>query len=325
MGGGTGQRSWWTRPQFLLPAAGAAAIGAVAIGRGRDSVGSWVTEDGRAEYLEAYGRAFEAMPEPDEVFDLQTTFGVVRAYRFAGSGEGLPTVLLPGRGGASPTFAVNIPPLLELGDVYSLDLLGGPGMSVQEQPINDDADQASWLHQALSQLPSEKLHLMGVSIGGWTAANLARHHPESIRALTLVDPVFVFDSIPLGTVLRSIPASVPWMPQSWRDRFNSYIAGGAPTDDSPGAQMLEAGQRTFRIRLPAPRRIRPAELEHLSMPVLVILAGKSVMLNPPAAAESADRTLKQGTVQVHSGASHVVNAEHPAQIAEDVDSFLHRI
>lgn len=322
MGGETGQRSWWKRPQFLLPAAGAVALLAATISRGRESVGTWVSEEGRAEYFEAYRRAFEAIPEPDKVFDLQTDLGVVRVYRFAGVEPGLPTVLLPGRGGASPTLGVNIPPLLEIGDVYSLDLLGEPGMSLQEHPINDDAEQASWLRQALEQLPAEGFHLMGVSIGGWTATHLARHQPETVRALTLVDPVFVFDNIPPKTILRSIPTSVPLMPQSWRDSFNTYIANGAPAGDSPEARMLEVGQRTFKLRLPAPHRISEAQLRELTMPVLAVIAGHSVMLDPQVASDVAGRALRQGRVRIYPGASHVVNAEAPEKIADDVASFL---
>lgn len=61
-----------------------------------------------------------------------TDFGIVRVYRFDGRGGSAPTVLLPGRASATPAWADNMPSLLEIGDVYTIDLLGEPGMSVQE-------------------------------------------------------------------------------------------------------------------------------------------------------------------------------------------------
>src|SRR5690606_27107642 len=121
------------------------------------------------------------LPTPAETHDVRTDFGVVRVYRFAGTGDAsAPLVLLPGRASASPVWAGNLPSLREVGDVYTVDLLGEPGMSVQQRPIEDDAQQAAWLHQTLDRLPEQRFHLVGLSIGGWTAANLTLHRPELV-------------------------------------------------------------------------------------------------------------------------------------------------
>lgn len=100
------------------------------------------------------------------MLDVRTDYGVVRVYRFAGTGEvESPLLLLPGRASASPVWADNLPGLLEIGDVYTIDLLGEPGMSVQERPIADDEVQAAWLHQVLEALPEDSFHVIGLSIG----------------------------------------------------------------------------------------------------------------------------------------------------------------
>src|SRR5690625_3710695 len=84
----------------------------------------------------------------------------------------------------------NLPSLLEIGDVYAVGLLGEPGKSIQERPITTDADQAAWLAETLAALPEEAFHIVGLSIGGWSAVNLALHDPARIATLTLIDPVF---------------------------------------------------------------------------------------------------------------------------------------
>lgn len=263
------------------------------------------------------------MPEPDAQQDVRTDFGVVRVYRFDGAPSGLdPLVLLPGRASASPVWADNLPALLEIGDVYTLDLLGEPGRSVQERPIEDDAEQAEWLHQTLAELPDTAFHLVGLSIGGWTAANLSVRRPELLRSVTLIDPVFVFDGMPLRTVVRSIPASLPWLPRSWRDSFNSWTAGGAPVEDVPVARMIEAGMQHYRLRLPQPRRIPEDALQDLELPVLAIIAGESVMHDADRAVEVAERTLDQGVVREYPTASHAIIGEHPADVTEDIAGFL---
>lgn len=286
-------------------------------------VGHWRSAEGYDAFVEAYDAAFADMPEPDETLDVRTDFGVVRFYRFTGTGDAAePLVLLPGRASASPVWAGNLPSLLAIGDVYTVDLLGEPGMSVQDRPIEDDADQAEWLDQALAGLPEDRFNLVGVSIGGWTAANLAVRQPERVASVTLVDAVFVFDGMPVGTMIRSIPASVPWFPKSWRDGFNSYTAGGAEVEDVPVADMIEAGMQHYQLRLPAPTQLTEDQLSALEMPVLAIIAGESVMHDPATARETAERVFPDGSVVFYEDATHAVNGEHPAEIAANIAELL---
>ncbi|HEU5129985.1 MAG TPA: alpha/beta hydrolase [Glycomyces sp.] len=318
------RRRWWRRRRVLVPVAAVlllALVGGYAM-RSPSPVGHWDGAEGRDRFMAAYQEAFADMPEAAETFDVRTDFGVVRVYRFAGGDGDAPLVLLPGRSSATPVWADNMPSLLEIGDVYALDLLGEPGMSVQERPITSDEEQAEWLSQTLAGLPEDEFHLVGLSIGGWTAANLALHRPERVRTVTLIDPVFVFDDMPLGTVVRSIPAAFSWLPKSWRDGFNSYTAGGAPVEDVPVAAMIEAGMQHYKLRLPQPARIGEDRLAGLEMPVMAIIAGESVMLDPDAAVATAERALPDGTVHLYEGASHAVSGEHPDRIAEDIAAFL---
>lgn len=303
-----------------------AALGAGAIGfcvRSTSPVGHWDGAGGRQRFRSAYDAAFADLPEPDRILDVRTDFGVVRVYRFTGTGNAAaPLVLLPGRASASPVWADNLPSLLRIGDVYTVDLLGEPGMSIQDRPITTDADQAAWLHQTLGALPEKSFHLVGLSIGGWTAANLALHEPEHLATLTLVDPVHVFDGMPAATIIRSLPASLPWLPKSWRDSFSSYTAGGAPVEHVPLADMIEAGMRHYALKLPQPSRITEERLATLDLPALTIIAGRSVMHDPEVAARTAERALRHGTVRVYPDASHAVNGEYPDRIAADIAALV---
>jgi pimeloyl-ACP methyl ester carboxylesterase len=304
--------------------AGALAVAAIVVAlRPASPVGHWDSAAGQDRYLKAYAAAFAAMPEPAETIDVRTGYGIVRVYRFDGSGNASPPlVLLPGRASGVPVWADNLPSLLQIGDVYAIDLLGEPGMSVQSRPITSDADQAGWLHQTLAALPEDRFHVVGLSIGGWTATNLALHQPSHVATLTLIDPVLVFDDMPVETIVRSLPASLPWLPKAWRDSFNSYTAGGAPVEDVPVAAMIEAGMQHYRLRLPQPARISEERLASIDLPVLAIIAGESVMHDPQVAAETARRALANGEVLVISGASHAINGEYPDEIAAAIASLL---
>ncbi|MFE3456499.1 alpha/beta fold hydrolase [Nocardiopsis aegyptia] len=324
----TGPDTAAPRRRRRLPRAGAVVlVAALLLGwaatRGGAPVGHFTSAEGHDAFVAAYERAMADLPEPDEVLDLRTDYGVVRMYRFDGAApEEEPLVLLPGRASAAPVFADNLASLRAVRTVYLVDLLGEPGMSVQSRPVRDDADQALWLHQALSQLPEPKVQLLGLSIGGWTAVNLAIRYPDTLAGLTLLDPAVTFADLPLEVVVRSLPATVPWFPRSWRDGFNQWTAGGAPVEDVPVADMIEAGMRHYSLALPAPTRFTDGRLEGVDLPVLVIIAGGSVMHDPAEAARTAERTLSRGTVVTYPDASHAVNGEYPREIAADVARFV---
>jgi pimeloyl-ACP methyl ester carboxylesterase len=265
------------------------------------------------------------LPNPGQTRDIRTTFGIVRVYRFTGAHDAAPPlVLLPGRAAPTPVWADNLPGLLALRSVYTVDLLGEPGMSIQDRPITSDADQAAWLQEVLAQLPEAQVHIIGLSIGGWTAMNLAVHRPQKIASLTLIEPVFVFASMSVEAIVRSIPASIPWLPKKMRDDFNSWTAGGARVKDEPVAQMIEAGMMTYRLKLPIPSVIDETRIAALEVPTLVILAGRSPMHDTQAAAVTARRLLRHGTVKIYPNTSHAISGERPDAIAADIAAHLAR-
>ncbi|WP_280402143.1 alpha/beta fold hydrolase [Nocardia carnea] len=315
-----------SRRALLIVTAGvAAATLAWLVLRDTSPVGHFDSAGDKDRYLAAYGEAMREMPEPERVLDVRTGYGIVRVYRYAGpaaAADREPFLLLPGTRSGAPVFAANMPGLLAQRPVYALDLLGEPGMSVQDRPIETHADQARWLHEVLLALPEPGFHLVGLSIGGWTAANLAVHHPEKVASLILVEPVQTFSGLSTELILRSLPASVSWFPKSWRDSFTSWTAGGAPVEDVPAARMIEAGMSTYTMKLPQPGLIAPERLRALDLPVLAIIAGDSPMHDSAAAARTARENLRHGTVHVYPGASHAINGEHPDRIAADIADFL---
>lgn len=296
--------------------------------RDTSPVGHFADRPGRDALIARYAEAMTELPVPQRTLDLRTAYGVVRVYRFRGADDRLPPLLLlPGRSSSTPLWADNLPALLRERSVYTVDLLGEPGLSIQDSPITGSADQAAWLAEVLGQLPEPRLHLLGLSIGGWTAANLAVRQPDLVRSgkiasLTLVEPVFVFANLSAEAVVRSIQVSVPWFPKAWRDSFLSWTAGGAPVEGGAVAALIEQGMQSYRMRLPAPERITEVQLRGLQVPVLAILAADSPMHGSAAAAEVARRTLPDGVVMVYPDASHAINGEYPDRLAADVDAFL---
>ncbi|MFJ8913775.1 alpha/beta fold hydrolase [Amycolatopsis sp. NPDC102389] len=285
-------------------------------------VGGFASSAARAEYEAVYDRGLAALPAPAGVHDIQTTFGVARVYRFGRPG-GTPIVLLPGRAGTAVMWEPNLTALLRHGEVYAVDLIGEPGRSEQTVPIRDGADQAAWLSTVLAELGLPSVHLIGYSFGGWLAANLAVRAPERLRSLTAIDPVLTFGGLTAGLVVRATLTAIPGINRWARPSFLHWISGGAEVDATdPVARVIDEGMRTYRIALPSPKLFTDAQLRSLRMPVLALIAGRSVIHDPERAAARARELLVRGQVELWPSATHAIAGESAAEVNTRVLKFL---
>ena len=107
------------------------------------------------------------------------------AYERSGSGE--PLVLLHALGLSKQTWAPVVPALAEQHDVIAVDL---PGFG-DSPPFPDDVEPSPAMLAArigvlLDELGVESPHVVGNSVGGWIALELALQRP--VRSVTLVGP-----------------------------------------------------------------------------------------------------------------------------------------
>ena len=283
-------------------------------------VGHFRDEQARARFVEVYNAC---LPTPAAPFDVSTSLGSVRVYRYDGP-PGTPVVLLPGRNASTPMWRTNLPGLLARRTVYSIDQLGEPGLSVQRGLITGAADQARWLDETLAGLDLERVHLLGVSIGGWAAVNHAVHHRGRVVSLALLDPAMTFARISLGMLAASVPMAIPGVPSALRRRVLSWIGGGGSVD-GPEAVLITAGIEDFVLRLPPPTLFTDEQLRSLDLPVLALLAGRSVIHDARRAAARARRLLPAGRIEVWPDASHAINGEYPDEIAERAHRFWDKV
>ena len=285
-------------------------------------IGHFRSDAARAHFLATYEKCLADLPAYDQTFDIPTSFGSVRVYRFPGP-EGRPVVLLPGRNASSPMWEANLPGLLAHRTVYTVDLLGEPGLSVQKREISSPEDQARWFDEMLTRLGLTAPHVMGVSFGGWSATNYALRMPGRVTSLTLLDPVMTFAPIPVRTMLMIIPMGLPAaVPEVLRRRVLKWIAGGSEVDDSvPVAALIASGTKDFVLHQPAPTLFTAEQLRALDVPVLTFIAGRSVIHDAERAAATARKLLPCGKVELWPDASHAINGEYPEKIAETVAAF----
>jgi pimeloyl-ACP methyl ester carboxylesterase len=280
-------------------------------------VGHFRSAAARAHYLDAYRAGMAGLPRVAESLDVPTSFGIVRVHRFDGPTDAMPVVLLPGRGAATPMWRANLPALVGSRAVYCVDLLGEAGLSVQTRPIAGADDQARWLDETLAGLGLTSVHLLGASIGGWAAINHAARLPGRVASLLLLDPVQTFARIPVKALLATAAMLSPGVPAVVRARVLRWLGGGADVDDSVReARLIAAAMVDFVLRLPPPGLIDDGRLRTLDVPVLAVLAGRSVMLDSDRAAAKARKVLPHARIEVWPDASHAINGEFPERVAK---------
>jgi pimeloyl-ACP methyl ester carboxylesterase len=293
----------------------------------RARIGRFTTPAAQAEYEKVYDEGIAALPSPPRAQDVETGFGRVRVYRFGRDDDRPPIVLLHGRAATSVVWTPNLAALAEHRLVYAVDLLGEGGRSVQTAPIRDAGDQAAWLdtvlEQVLDPLGFDGAHLVGHSIGGWLACNLAVRAPARLASLTLLDPAGTLAPVPLAVVLRTIPVAVPVTAEWALPRFMRWSNSGDPYDEhDPVVRLIHANLRGYRSALPPPTPFSDEELRSIALPALVVIAGRSVIHDPRKAYDRARAHIPDVEAEFWPHATHSVAGQCAGEVNDRILRFV---
>lgn len=300
--------------------------GVVATGQfffGAPGVGHFRSIDGRAEYVAAYEKAMAALPTPTATHDVTTAFGTVRAYEWSSPerADTVPVVLVPGRSSGVPMWTENLPGFLAHHRVLAFDALGDAGLSVQGVPLASTDDQALWIADALAQLDADDAHVVGHSFGGASAAAYARHFPDNVRSLTLLEPALTFAHPPARMLWWAAVSTLPGIPDGWRHTALGKVGGvddHDPTDDT--AAMIEQASRHFSAALPTPSPLGDDDLRALTMPTYVAIAERDSLAGGEQAADRA-RELPRAVVHVFPDTTHSLPMQAKDRLEVELPAF----
>jgi pimeloyl-ACP methyl ester carboxylesterase len=211
--------------------------------------------------------------------------------------------------------------------VYAVDLLGEAGCSEQTTPIRTSQEQASWFVQMMDGLQIERAHLAGASIGGWTACNQAVETPDRVLSASLLDPVATLAPITITAVLATIPTILPVIGTWARPRFLRWVDGRHTADpsDDPVGRVISAGMQDFRAKLPRPRTYTDGELRSLRVPVLAVIAGRSVMHKARDAVSRAENLIPCVQAELWPDATRAISGQCARQVNKRISEFIDRV
>lgn len=238
-------------------------------------------------------------------------------------------VLLHGWGCDSRAWAPLLPGLEKLARVISLDLPGfGADASLEDYSLE------AVLEALLHQLP-DKAILMGWSLGGMLAVQLAARYPERVTGLITLAANLKFvaeDTYPMAmppAVNRQFTQQFSEAPQATLKLFSGLLMQG---DDNERALLKhwrrdclpEPGPRWLAaLNLLATLDNRQAFIQ-LTQPGLHLLAARDALV-PVAAAEVMARVNPQQQVQVMDACAHALHWSQPDALITRLSDFLSRL
>ena len=236
-------------------------------------------------------------------------------------GDGVPVLCIHGTGSSGLIWASAIAELARIGRVITYDRRGCTRSErpepYTETTVAEQADDAAALLDVLSAWPSV---VIGRSYGGAVALDLARRHPDHVRALVLLEPVVEGVSSDADRWIERVRQRVRADVDSRGLDAAAEAVGREALGDAGWEGLPEPVKQMFTANSPAvvAELTRPlyevdvSALKRITLPVLVVAADSS----PPAFRQVAGalaRAIPESREMVVEG-GHLVDPAHPGVI-----------
>ncbi len=265
------------------------------------------------------------------------------------SGTGTPVLLLHGLGASKVSFLPTFDGLADDHEVHALDL---PGFGKSDRPLPAGrrysmAWMADQVHGYIVRNRLREVHVVGNSMGGRIALELALRHPRSVRSVVGLGSAVAFDEYQrLGNVLRLLqpqwagvapfPMRRAWVEGLIRDMFHDPTRVPAANLRAAAEEALTGlGDRGYRLALLACARRLGCEratgrkgfwrrFEGLSVPSYWIF-GRHDNLVSCEYAERVQRAVPAARVELWEDVGHVPQFELPERTNEVLLDWLDRL
>jgi pimeloyl-ACP methyl ester carboxylesterase len=237
-------------------------------------------------------------------------------------GSGAPLLFLHSGQG----FLPNQPYVALLAKTRRIVAPSHPGFGHSELPDwLDQPDDIAHIHlELMDKLGLAKVDLVGCSIGGWIAAEMASKAPERFRKLVLVAPVGVktgsVDKLDIPDIFAAPQERVnEWL---FHDPSKYVIDPSRLPDDE--LTVMVRNRETLAMLVWEPWMHNPKlkhRLHRLAMPTL-FLRGESDGLVSADYLERYARLLPNARIDTIARAGHVVQVEQPEAFAAKILGFL---
>jgi pimeloyl-ACP methyl ester carboxylesterase len=240
-------------------------------------------------------------------------------------GSGMPVVFLHGAGG----LLADNPFLDRLAARYHVFApeLPGYGESTGEELLEDMLDFTLHGWDVVAALGLARPHLVGHSMGGMIAAEMAAVAPHDLDRLVLVAAAGLWiEEHPIPDIFALLPGQLVELLFQDPDKGQALLTGGVDFSDMEAFKAFYLGQQrrlamAGKILFPIPNRRVSKRLYRVTAKTLV-LWGEADRLIVPAYAERWARLIPGATVQTMPDAGHMLPYEQPETFVDALTRFL---
>jgi pimeloyl-ACP methyl ester carboxylesterase len=241
--------------------------------------------------------------------DVDTSFGLTRAYRWPGTGT--PVVLLHG-GGMTSVSWVPYAEALSGRDLYAIDIMGDAGRSEPCARLGGARDMAAWLDETMAGLGIDQARLVGHSLGGFVALSAAAHRGARVSSLALLDPLGIAPLRMLRFMLWGVPVLAGSLAPKPVRRWLGRRLRNPLLEDKRASRLILHGMVRHAPGYPLFKPLSDDELRAVTAPVALLIAAHSEPFDPTVLAARAEALLPRVTIQLVPDAGHALTVSHLA-------------
>ncbi|MEA2512135.1 MAG: hypothetical protein QOJ59_1622 [Thermomicrobiales bacterium] len=279
--------------------------------------------------VEHAASAAEADPSPREE-TVTLADGRAIAALIAGPGDARKIVFIHGLGGSQSTWQIVLGELAERYRVAAIDL-PGHGQSDKSAPVSADYSVpalAAAVAEALESLKLTPAIVVGHSLGGAVAMQLATEHADAVAGLVLVNSAGLGDEIAgeLLDLMEQEPGKstarglLELFFEDQRLVVDRGIDEMAQTQISPGAWDAQRAVAAAAFDRSGQRSDVRGDLGRVTAPTLIAWGAKDRVI-PLAHAIDAVSTLPDAVLKVMPTIGHVPQVEDASGLARTIDRF----
>jgi pimeloyl-ACP methyl ester carboxylesterase len=235
-------------------------------------------------------------------------------------GAGEPMLYLHGAQG----FAGSAPAIDALAAGFEVLAPDHPGFGRSDvvETIDDVPDLAFYYLDLLKALDLKGVHLVGQSIGGWTALEMAIRSSERIKSLTLAASAGIrVKGVPRADMFictqdelaRLLFAGDGWM------EWNASLQATPELQEVHDRNRFQAAKLCWQPRLFNPKLEK--WLHRIDRPTHIVWGAEDRIL-PPAYAARLQELIAGASLTLLPGVGHLASVEAPVAFADDVRRFI---
>jgi pimeloyl-ACP methyl ester carboxylesterase len=259
-------------------------------------------------------------PEPSEQFITVRNHRV----RVLQMGTGPALLYLHGSGDTGAW----LPALSELATSFRVIRPDHPGFNGSDEVsgIDNVHDLAFFTLDLLDKLELDRVSVLGASLGGWLALDLATIEPGRIDRIVVIGSAGLrVEGVPQPDVFTLSPSQIAELLFHDRDRQEEALAQARALDQDPAAMQAYLRNRVATAHLAWNPYFHDPKLLHrihrITAPVLVVWGAEDRVI-PSAHGERWAQLLSGARLEIVSEAGHLPHVERPARFTALVEPFL---